>query len=174
MNTHTDKARKTVALCLALAAVTCVGVAAAARQRASARLPKVVSKVKSLEIVSVTIQGEGGPTSPSVVVEVYNNSDRGIVAMFMESGDDKDMAGLGVSGFTQDPPTVVLEPYGKRTMSMSLNSLFPGKPFRISGVMYYDGEVEGEEPAKQRLRAYKERPYYKEHPNKPEKNDPPR
>lgn len=167
MNNHTSKARRAAALCLLLVAVACVAAVVVKRQRAAAQPPKVVSKVKSLEIVRVTIEGEGGP-SPSVAVEVYNNSDRGIVALFMESGDEKDMAGVGLSGFTQEPPTVVLQPYGRRVVRMSLGSLFPGKPFRISGVMYEDGETEGEEQAKERLRGDRERP------PRPEKNDPPR
>jgi hypothetical protein len=151
MNTHTK-----MAFSLSLAAATCIAVVAATRQSGPAKPPKIVSKVKHLEVKGVILESEGA-SSASVVVEIFNNSDRAIVALSVESGDEKDAAGVSTDGFYQEPPAVILQPYGTITMRMPLDNLLPGKPFKVSGVMYSDGSVEGEKLATKRLEDFQKR-----------------
>lgn len=117
----------------------------AAKQSKTA-VPHVVSKVKNLDIVSVTIQREGTPDAIAVI-EVQNNSGKPIIAFAVESGDDKDASGNTINGFGEggSPPVVVLEPYQTRKVTFPLSNVQPGHPIRVAGVMYADGTEDGDE-----------------------------
>src|SRR5215213_640792 len=98
--------------------------------QAPARLPKIVSRVKSLEVVNSTIEGQGADAS--VLIEVRNNSDKEIIAITLESGNDKDASGVTLEGFRSgdEPPAVVLKPHGTVKVSMSLSDARPGFTIR--------------------------------------------
>jgi hypothetical protein len=173
MNTRTKKARKAAAICFSLTVAGCIGVAAtAARQQDSRKLPKIVSKVKHLEVSSVTIENQGQP-GEVVVIEIFNNSDRPVLALSIESGDDKDISGIATNGFSVDPPGVIIQPYGTTTMRMETANLLPGKPIKVSAAIFADGSVEGEPHGKDVLRAHKERDEKERDKKNDQKNDPP-
>lgn len=92
-------------------------------------------------------------------ITIRNNTDRTVVAVTVESGDEKDTSGVGVNGFGQGdtPPATIIEPYGAFTIEMPATNLLPGKPLKISGVMYGEETADGEGRAKERIRGYKER-----------------
>jgi P pilus assembly chaperone PapD len=174
MNTHTRKACKVVALCISLAAAGCVAVVATATLRqGSTKPPKVVSKVRQLEVTSVTIENPGESPGEAVVIEIFNNSDRPVLALSIESGDDKDTSGIAASGFVEDPPLVVIQPYGRIIRRMPTQNLLPGKPLKVSAAIFADGGVEGEPHAKDALRKYKERDEKERDKKNEQKNDPP-
>jgi hypothetical protein len=120
-------------------------------------VPKIISKVSTLEVVSANINNQEKENA-TVVIEVRNNSDKPIIAIVVESGDDKDASGVSVVGFKSgdEPPSVVLKPYATLKIRMPLSNVKPGAPVKISGVMYLDGTEKGEEEAIGTLRRQKE------------------
>ena len=159
MRTHLSKTKTLFALgTIGAVAVCAIGVAAIKRHQDPAKTPKVVSKIKNLEVVSVTVEREGEPDATLAIV-IRNNSARGVVALSVESGDGKDFSGISTTGFGDgdETPSIILEPYATIKMEMLLGNLLPGKPLKVSGVMYADEATEGEDTAKERLRSYKER-----------------
>ena len=123
--------------------------------RADAQSPKIVSRVKSLEVVSASVEDRDGPGA-TAVIEVRNNSDRAIIAIALEAGDGKDASGVSLNGFRREPPAVVLKPHGTVKMRMALSNVRPGFPIRIAGVLYADGTEEGDESALGTMRRQKE------------------
>lgn len=121
-------------------------------------VPKIISKVKDLEVVSMTLDNKD-ETHPMLVIEIRNNSVKPIVAISVESGDEKDSSGIGTDGFKDgdEPASIILQPSGTITMRMSVGALLPGRPLKVSAVMYADGTDDGEERAKETLRGWKER-----------------
>jgi hypothetical protein len=117
-------------------------------------LPKVISKARDIEVISVTPRGDG--TVLSVVVR--NNSDKAVVSIAIESGDAKDASGINISGFrgNDEAPTTVIEPRGLRTFDMPFDNLLPGKPLKVGGVMYADGTEGGEEVTLKSMRAHRD------------------
>jgi hypothetical protein len=124
----------------------------------TAQLPKIISKVKDLEVISITLD-ERDAATPTLVIEIRNNSVKPIVAISVESGDEKDSSGIGTDGFIDGdkPPYIILPPQGTITMRMPVASLLPGKPVKVSAVMYADGTDDGEDRAKETIRIDKQR-----------------
>ncbi|HEY9405433.1 MAG TPA: hypothetical protein VIQ24_22475 [Pyrinomonadaceae bacterium] len=80
MKSHIRKTRTLLVLCLVFAIAICaLGVAAIKRQQVATHLPKVISKVKNLEVVGVTVKGEGG--AGTAVIEIRNKSDKPVIAI---------------------------------------------------------------------------------------------
>ena len=156
MRTQPTKSRRILIYCGMLLIVMCaVGVTATRRQQ-EVKLPKIISKVKSLEVVSATVQGES--RSEVVAIEIRNNSDKPIIAISVESGDDKNASGTGAYGFKDgdEPPAVVIAPHETITIDMPLSDVLPGQPIKVAGVMYADGTEDGEKGALGTLRRQKE------------------
>jgi hypothetical protein len=132
------------------------------------RLPKIISNVKKLEVVSAAIEGQDD-ASAVAVIEVRNNSDKAIIAVAVESGDDKDSSGVSLNGFknSDEQPAIVLKPHGSLKVRFSLSDVRAGCPIRIAGVMYADGTEEGEESALGTLHRHKE------HEQKSKREEPP-
>lgn len=140
-----------VAICLitiALLAFTVLKRDAQGQQEQPERvmeLPQIVSKISNLRIVNAKVESEG-KSEARAILEIENTSDKSIVAIAIESGDDKDASGTNLNGFNEGdkPPTIVVKPSEIFKMEMPLANLRPGFPIRVSGVMYADGTEEGE------------------------------
>ncbi len=142
---------------LVLAAAGVVGVAAVLRQRQGNEVPKVVSKVKDLEVSGVRLTREGEQTA-ALAIEIRNSSAKPVVAVSVESGDEKDASGVDINGDTSDgPPETIIEPYGTRTVEFPLSDVHPGKPVKVSGAVYADGSEDGEELSLRSMRQHRER-----------------
>ena len=157
-----------IILSLGVASLVATAVLAYARPEASASIgrqeaetsdkpPKIISKVKSLEVLGVTVERRG-ELSSVVVIEIRNNSDKPIIAVAAESGSDKDASGVSTTGFKgeDEPPVVVLAPRGLLKIRMPYSYVRPGAPIKIGGVMYLDGTEEGDEATLGTLRRQKE------------------
>ena len=109
------------------------------------RPPKVISKAKSLEVLTTTIIGDTEQTA-TIVVEVRNNSDKAVIAIAIESGDEKDASGINISGFgaADEPPSTIIAPHGTRRFEFPLSELLSNKPLKIGGVIYADETEEGD------------------------------
>lgn len=156
MKSHIRKTRTLIVLCLVfLIAICALGVTAIKRQQAATHLPKVISKVKNLEVVGVTIKGEG--EANIAVIEIRNESDKPIIAITIESGDADNAAGVTFNGFNDgdESPTVVLEPHSITTVDFALSNVMHGHPIKIGAVMYVDDSEEGDEISLQTLRGQK-------------------
>lgn len=121
------------------------------------RPPEIISNVKSLKVVSATIEGRD-ESRALVLIEIRNDSDKAIIAVAVESGDDKDSSGISLNGLEgiDEQPATVLKPHGTLKVRFSLKDVRPGLPIRIAGVMYADGTEEGEESALGTLHRQKE------------------
>ncbi|HEX8560884.1 MAG TPA: hypothetical protein VF668_22510 [Pyrinomonadaceae bacterium] len=121
------------------------------------RLPRVISQVKSLEVVSVAIEGQD-ESKALVSIEVRNNSDKAIIAVAVESGKGEDVSGVSLNGFkaADEPPAIVLKPHDAVKVRMPLRNVHPGLPVRVASVMYADGSEDGDESALGALRRQKE------------------
>jgi len=154
-----SQTRCLVIVCLlSVIALSVIGVKAIKSQQGKTKLPVIISKSKNLEVVGVTILNEGEPHA-AVALEVRNNSDKAVIAVAIVSGDDKDASGITTNGFPEgdDPPFIVMEPYGTRTFEMPLSNLLPGKPLKIGGVAYADGTEEGDKMTLETMHGQKER-----------------
>lgn len=134
--------------CLVFLLLVTFAAVTASRPQKQKELPKIVSKVRSLEIINTEIKGEG-PTALAFIT-IFNNTDTPIIAIGIEVNDGKDAAGFTLNGFTEgdETPKVVLEPYSSKTVEFPLSHLRhvkPGTPIRIGGVMFADGTEEGNE-----------------------------
>jgi hypothetical protein len=129
--------------CLLLAAGV-AGVVMARRQAQPGQLPKVISKVKNLEVVGVSVRREGEPTA-ALAVEIRNKSDKPVIAFSLESGDDRNASGIDVNGDTgDDPPVSVIEAYGTRTVELPMSDIHRGDPFKVGGAVFADGSEDGD------------------------------
>lgn len=140
-------------------ALTMFGVAGAVAIKSNQQrtgLPRTISKVKNLEVVSVTLENEGQPDA-TAVIEVHNNSYKAVVAVAIESGDGINSSGINKNGFIDDdPPQTVIEPFGVLTMRMPLSNLIPNTPLRVSGIFYEDGTEEGEDNTLKTMRSQRD------------------
>lgn len=125
--------------------------------KSNIKLPRITSKVKSLEVISATIEGAAEPNA-LVSIEIKNNSDKPIIAVAVESGDGDEASGVSLNGFKgeNEPPAIVLKPHGIVKVRMPLSNLRPGSPIKIGGVMYADDTEEGDESTLGTLRRQKE------------------
>lgn len=133
------------------------------RRREDVKLPEIISKVRSLEIVSTEVKGTNG-TATDVEIKIRNNTDKPVIAIVVEVGDKKDASGITVNGFNEGdvPPKVVLEPYGTVSVDFPLGHLKHfkvGTPIRISAVMFADDTDEGEIESLKTMRG--QRAHYK-------------
>lgn len=145
MRTQPTKSRRILIYCGMVLIVMCAVGVTATRQKPDVRLPKIVSKVKSLEVVSVTLEGQDEST-PTVGIEIRNNSERPVIAVALEQGDGRDAYGMNTNGYRGDePPVVVIEPHGTIKVEVPLSNLKSDAPLRVAGVVYADDTEEGDE-----------------------------
>lgn len=104
-------------------------------------VPPVLSKIKSIEVVSTKVINAGTPTA-GVAVEIRNNSAKAITAVDLVCGD----GAVTKNGLTDEQnPIVVIEPYNTTTLEMSFSEMTSDAPLVISAVTYADGTEEGDE-----------------------------
>jgi hypothetical protein len=95
--------------------------------------------------------------SPEAAIEIKNNTDKPVIAITIESGDNINTSGTTFSGFRYNqPPTIICQPYEIYKMKMPIGYGQKGFPLRVSGVMYADGTGEGETTSLKRIRMQKE------------------
>jgi hypothetical protein len=121
-------------------------------------LPKLVSKVKKLEMAGATIKGEGGP-SPTVTIEVKNNSDLAVTYFALTNGSlAADEYGVASNGLNDpDNPRVVIEPHGTSTIDMLLSNLDGRYPIILSAAVFADNSEDGDESVLKQMRAVRAR-----------------
>jgi hypothetical protein len=147
MRTQPTRSRRILIYCvMGLITMCAVGVTATRQQR-EVRLPKIISKVKSLEVISATLERQD-ESLPVVSVEIRNNSEKPIIAVALEQGDDRDAYGINRNGYRGDePPVVVIEPHETITLEIPLSNLKENVPIRVAGVIYADDTEAGEKAA---------------------------
>ncbi|MET0752200.1 MAG: hypothetical protein ABWZ66_02455 [Pyrinomonadaceae bacterium] len=122
-------------------------------------VPQIVSNIKTLEIVESNLREEG-TTGAFVEIKIRNNSDKPIVAVSTESGNDKDVSGETVVGAVRkddEQPSIIIQPYGTYQISFPISNVMPGSPIRIAGVIYADGGEDGDQTTLKSMRKDLER-----------------
>ena len=150
MNMLKVKSKYLIALfTIILLVVGGIGVIASKRQQEQAiKIPVIVLKTHSLDIVSTKIIGQDIDTA-TIAIELKNNSDKSIIAVGIEAGDKDDAVGTTVNGFNDgdEPPSIVIVPHGTITAYFALGNLKhvkPGTPIKVGGVIFADGAEEGD------------------------------
>jgi hypothetical protein len=123
-----------------------------------ASLPKVVSKVKKLQITNVTIQREGEPTAV-VTIEVRNKSDLPVTYFAFTNGSiDTNEYGVASNGLDDpDKPQTVIQPGSVATIDMLLNNLDGRYPIVLSAAVFSDNSEDGDESVLKHMRAVRAR-----------------
>lgn len=151
MATHLKKIQLLAVACLALLATLYLWDTGAAGQK-EVKLPKVVSKAKSIEVVNVKIEGEH-----SLVVTVRNNTDNSVVAITLETGNANDGDGVTAAGYKEndEPDSIIIKPHETYDMDMPLSYLRPDGLVKVSGVIFTDETAEGEKGTIEMMRQHK-------------------
>lgn len=105
-------------------------------------IPEVVSCVKNIRVVKAEIQNPQTEDA-TIVVQVENTSELGIIAISLESGKGGKGYAVLESTFEADEPIVIIEPHATRILTMEVNNIHPRAPLQIGSVMYVDGTEEG-------------------------------
>jgi hypothetical protein len=107
-------------------------------------VPEILSCSKNIRVTNTEIANAGTPDA-SLMVQVENTTNVGIIAIQIESVNDREAfeTTLRTSFDNDQPPTVVIKPHEVGTLIASLNNILAGVPLRIGGVMYEDGTEEG-------------------------------
>lgn len=123
-----------------------------------ATLPKLISKVKKLEIVNATVQREGEPDAV-VMIEVKNNSDLAVTYFALTNGSVKtNEYGVSRNGLDDpDNPKVVIEPHGTATLDMVLSNLDARYPIVLSAAGFADNSEDGDQSVIEHMRAVRAR-----------------
>jgi len=104
-------------------------------------VPRTYSKVNSIQVLSARVINEGTP-SAGVAVEVYNTSEKAVMAIDLVCGE----GAVTKNGLTdEENPIVVIPPFGSTTIEMSFSEMSPEAPLVVSAVTYGDGSEEGDE-----------------------------
>ena len=120
-------------------------------------VPAVISQVKALEVIQWDLVDAGAPHA-GVLIKIKNNSAKAIIAVTLESGNDKDASGLTLSGIHEGdkPPSVVVKLDETFEVRFALSSVYKGCPIRVAGVFYADGTEDGDEKTLESMRSRKE------------------
>ncbi|HKS26311.1 MAG TPA: hypothetical protein VJS44_00765 [Pyrinomonadaceae bacterium] len=123
-----------------------------------ATLPKLISKVKKLEIVNATIQREGEPNA-AVTIEVKNNSDLAVTYFALTNGTvATNEYGVASNGLEDpDNPRVVIAPHSTATINILLSNLDGRYPIFLSAAVFADNSEDGDESVLKHMRAVRAR-----------------
>src|SRR5687767_8697477 len=129
-------------------------------------VPSVISQVKALEVIRWDLV-DAGARHATVLVKIKNNSGKPIIAVTLESGNDKDASGVTLSGIHEGDktPSVVVKTDETFEVRFALSNVVKGCPIRVAGVFYADGTEDGDEKTLESMR--RQREYLKN--KKPEK-----
>ena len=134
------------ALVLVTASVITVVVISAKRQQPKTQqpkewltsIPRVLSKVKDLEIINERIVRPNTDTA-GVTFDILNKSNRAVMAVRIASGH----ASISKDGLEdEEHPIVIIEPYG--SLPAEMTDLTPGAPIEISSATFQDATEEGD------------------------------
>lgn len=123
-----------------------------------ATLPKLISRVKKMEIVSATVQREG-ESDAVVTIGVRNNSDLPVTYFALTNGSIKtNEYGVARNGLDDpDNPQVVIESYAVATIDMLLSNLDGQYPIVLSAAVFADNSEDGDESVLEHVRAVRAR-----------------
>jgi hypothetical protein len=123
-----------------------------------AELPKLISKVKKLKIISATVQREGEPDAV-VTIEVKNNSELSVTYFALTNGTiETSEYGVARNGLSDpDNPQIVIEPYGTAKIDMPLSNLDAQYPIVLSAAVFADNSEDGDESVLIHMRAVRSR-----------------
>jgi len=99
-------------------------------------LPRVVSDIEGLEVVSAFIDSEGVAN-----ITVVNKTGKTIIGLGISSGN---LTFTDDNGIAKDNPKPLVSPYGSYTLMDPASNLVADQPIHVSVVFYDDGTEEGD------------------------------
>jgi hypothetical protein len=115
-------------------------------------LPRTVSDIEGLEVVSAFIDSDGVAN-----ITILNHTGKTIIGLGISSGK---LTFTDDNGIAQDNPKPLVAPYGSYTFQEKASNLTADQPIHVSAVLYSDGTEEGN--ADQRKNIHNERNRQKE------------
>jgi hypothetical protein len=105
--------------------------------------PQVISKIKGLQITSVTLINQGQPEA-AVAIDVTNNRDEAVMALDFVSGRGTS-SGLGIDGLLLEGESqTIIPPHTLKTFQWSLGEIMEGHPVILAAAIFADGKEEGD------------------------------
>jgi hypothetical protein len=106
--------------------------------------PQVVSKVKGLEISSVTLINQGTPQA-ALVIAVINQREEAVMALDFVSRAGPDSGGIALDGLS-DPanPRTIIPPHSLKTFTWFLGEIFESDDISLAAAIFADGKEEGD------------------------------
>jgi hypothetical protein len=120
-------------------------------------IPQIISNVPDLEVTRSNLKDEG--TANAIVkITIRNNSDKPIIGISVESGDEKDASGINLNGIHDGDvtPTIILPPHESMEAEFPISSVHAGRPIRVAGALYADGTDDGDPKVVESMRSQKE------------------
>jgi hypothetical protein len=117
----------------------------AQRREANTSVPSVVSNFPNLKVQKVAIRNAGTPNA-TIVVEVENTAEIGIIAITLESKKEGQafIVSLRTSFEGDGEPRVVIKPHEVGKLEIAVTNTFSDVPLEIGSVMYADGSEAGD------------------------------
>lgn len=150
---------------LLVASTIAIGVFSARRQHGNIKpqkqvvaLPPLISHVPKLRIANVNVRNLGTPDA-TAVIELLNTSHLAVMCVEISTKNAAGDSGAVNEDGLIDPnnPSVVIPPYGTKTLEMSFSEMVPDAPVVVSAAVFSDGTEEGDGWSRDALRTLRAR-----------------
>lgn len=106
--------------------------------------PQVISKIKGLVISGVELINQG-TAQASIVIDVMNNRDEGVMFLDFVSRDHDFSGGQAIDGLLdENHPIVVIPPHSLKSFTMNVGEIVKGAPLVLTAASFSDGKEEGD------------------------------
>jgi hypothetical protein len=117
--------------------------------------PQVISKIKGVEIVAVSLINQGTPEA-ALSMDVTNNRDAAVMALDFVAGKN-DYSGLRIDGLLQeDSPVVIIPTHTLKTFTWSLGEIMEGQTVFLAAAVFADGKEEGDKRSLDGMRVHRQ------------------
>lgn len=116
--------------------------------------PRVISKIKDVEVVGVRLIDQGTPEA-ALSMDVTNNRDEAVMALDFVAGKNE-YSGLRIDGLLQeDNPIVIMPAHTLKTFTWSLAEIMEGQTVFLAAAVFADGKEEGDKRSLDGIRVHR-------------------
>ena len=106
--------------------------------------PTVISNIEGLQVTGVSLINQGSPEA-SLVIDVINHRDQGLIALDIVAGRGKTTSGgIGMDGSLASPPRELIPPHSLKQFTWHLGGILEGETVELAAAIFSDGKEEGE------------------------------